>query len=80
MYRTETTPPPENPPTAPPPVQPGEVLGVRRTDSEGVLGARRGKTGDKNDQGRLMTMMASGAAALLALLTGRRKKKNEDDD
>ena len=56
------------------------MLGVRRTDSEQVLGARRGKTGDRSNEGRLMTMMAGGAAALLALLTGRRKRKLEDDD
>ena len=37
-------------------------------------------TGDKSNEGRLMTMMASGAAALLALLTGRRKRKLEDED
>ncbi|MBQ4465817.1 MAG: Cna B-type domain-containing protein, partial [Oscillospiraceae bacterium] len=76
-----TEPQPERAPQpAQPPIEAGQVLGVRQTDSEQVLGARRGKTGDRSTDGRLMTMVASGAAALLALLTGRRKRKLEDDD
>ena len=76
-----TAPSPERTPQqAPPPIESGQLLGVRRSDPEQVLGARRGKTGDRSHDSRLMTMMATGAAALLAILTGRRKKRNFDDD
>ena len=80
---TDNTPPPERevPPETPidqnPPELP-EVLGVRRTDSESVLGARRGKTGDKSGARKMITMMAAGAAAMLLALAGRKKKKDEE--
>lgn len=80
-------PPPETPPTppeppappTPPPVEQGQVLGARRTDAEAVLGARRGKTGEKSQENRLMTMIASGAMAMLMAVAGRRKRKVDGD-
>ena len=71
--------PPDTPINQNPPVEAPEVLGVRRTDSESVLGARRGKTGDKSGARNMIAMFAAGAAAMLLALTGRRKKKDGDE-
>ncbi|MBR0092627.1 MAG: Cna B-type domain-containing protein [Lachnospiraceae bacterium] len=75
----QTPPPtPPTPPTAPPPG--GQVLGAtRNTDAEAVLGARRGKTGEKSQENRLMSMLAGGAMAMLLAVAGRRKRKVDGD-
>ena len=83
---TPPTTTPRKPPAAPPVVP--EVLGARRTDSEqvlgarrgtnkgSVLGARRGKTGEASNASRIMVI--AGLSAMIALLARASRRKKED--
>ena len=83
---TPPTTTPRKPPAAPPVVP--EVLGARRTDSEqvlgarrgtnkgSVLGARRGKTGEASNTSRIMVI--AGLSAMIALLARASRRKKED--